>query len=188
MKTSRALSVLLMLCMGICSSQEKKPAEYYGNSLNAGIGYTYYRYVGYSVPVWRADYELQMDHHLTVAPFISMYSYSSQYIWGDPPTTEFRTYDYDETVIPLGIKVTRYFDDLLLAGPKWDFYASGSLGYIIRNRTWEAGYTGRKDIEPGTGPMYLDFHLGAEYHLTRSLGLQLDISTGMSTFGLAFHL
>ncbi|MBL7932254.1 MAG: hypothetical protein JNL60_10140, partial [Bacteroidia bacterium] len=70
----------------------------------------------------------------------------------------------------------------------WDFYASGSLGYIFRKRTWEAGYTGRKDIEPGTGPMFLDLHLGAEYHLTKVLGLQLDVSTGMTTLGLAFHL
>jgi len=183
------LFFLLVLCLGISKAQENKSSEYYGHSLNAGIGYSYYRYVGYSVPVWRADYEFQIDHHLTVAPLVAMYSYKGDYVWGDESSNEFRAYDYEETVIPVALKVTRYFDDLLFAcANKWDIYASGSLGYILRKRTWEPGYTGRKDIEPGTGPMYLDFHVGTEYHLTKTLGLQLDLSTGMTTLGLAFHL
>jgi hypothetical protein len=30
-------------------------------------------------------------------------------------------------------------------------------------------------------------HVGAEYHLSRKVGLFLDLSTGVSTLGLAFH-
>jgi hypothetical protein len=35
--------------------------------------------------------------------------------------------------------------------------------------------------------LFLDLHLGAEYHLNNRVGLFLDLSTGVSTIGLAIH-
>ena len=45
-------------------------------------------------------------------------------------------------VIPVGVKGTYYFDQLLGAGSKWDFYLSGSLGFAIVRSTWDDGYYG----------------------------------------------
>ena len=78
-------------------------------------------------------------------------------------------------------------NQLLKAGPKWDFYLAGSLGFAYRQTTWESGYYGTTTVNEGTGPLYLDLHIGSEYHLNNKAGLFLDLSTGVSTFGLAVH-
>ncbi len=160
--------------------------EKYGNALNAGVGIGYYGYVGYNIPVIHADYEIELDRNLTIAPSITFYNYERNYYWGDR-NNSYRNYYYRETVIPIGAKITYYFDQLLKVSPKWDFYAAGSLGFIYRRTTWDYGYYGETNIQPGTGYLYIDFHIGTEYHLNNRVGLQLDLSTGVSTFGLAFH-
>ena len=179
---------LFLIIVGLkLKAQENAMTERYGNTLNAGVGLGYYGYVGYNLPVLHADYEIQIDRNITLAPSITFYNYEHTYYWGNR-FNNYQNYRYTETVIPIGIKTTYYFDQLLKANSKWDFYAAGSLGYIIRKTSWENGYYGETHINPGTGPLYLDFHVGTECHLNNKLGLQLDLSTGVSTFGIAFHL
>lgn len=188
MNSIQKITFLFLILTCNCSiAQELKKKEVYGNALNAGAGLGYYRYVGYPVQTVHVDYELQIDADITVAPFINMYAYSGTYFWGDL-NNETRIYDYSETVIPIGLKVSYYFDKLLKAGPNWDFYSSGSLGFVFRKTTWEPAYTGKNQIDPGMGPLYLDLHIGSEFHLTKVFGFQLDLSAGMTTLGLCIHL
>jgi len=168
------------------SGKETSTTEKYGKTLNAGIGIGYYGYDGHSSPVLHADFEFDVAKNFTLAPFITYYSYQNYYYWGNPHYP-YRDYSYRQTVIPIGVKGTYYFDQLLKAGPKWDFYLAASLGFAIRKTTWENGYYGETVVQNGSSGLYLDAHIGAEYHLTKKLGLFLDLSTGFSTFGLAAH-
>jgi hypothetical protein len=160
--------------------------EKYGNTLNLGVGLGYYGYVGHAVRVFHADYKIDILRNFTLAPFIAYYTYQEYNYWGDPHY-QFKNYYYRETVVPVGIKGSYYFDQLLHANPKWDFYAAGSLGFAIKSTTWENGYYGDKTVTHGTSDLFLDLHIGAEYHLSKKAGLFLDLSTGVSTFGLAIH-
>jgi hypothetical protein len=176
----------LMLEKTYVSAQEISSEEKFGNTLNLGVGAGYYGYVGHPMPVVHADYEFQLANNFTLAPFITFYSYQNNYYWGDP-TYPYKNYNYRETVIPVGAKGSYYFDRLLHAGPKWDFYLAASLGFAIRNTTWETGYYGETSVQHGASGLYLDTHIGAECHLSKKAGLFLDLSTGISTFGLALH-
>ncbi|MCC6371860.1 MAG: hypothetical protein IT236_12700 [Bacteroidia bacterium] len=188
MKTIHAAFFLFLMLTGkFLLAQEIETKEFYGRTLNAGAGIGYYNYVGYPVQTAHIDYELQIDRNITAAPFVSMYAYSSTYLWGDAYNVG-KIYKYNETVVPMGLKITYYFDDLLKAGTKWDFYSSGSLGFIYRKTTWESSYQGKNQIDPGMGPLYIDLHIGTEFHVNKTVGLALDISTGRSTLALAFHL
>jgi len=162
------------------------PNEKYGKTLNAGLGVGYYGYIGYSIPVLHADFEFDVAKNLTLAPFITYYSYTSRYYWGNP-NYDYRHYSYRQTVIPMGLKGTYYFDQLLRAGAKWDFYLAGSLGFVYRSTTWENGYYGETVIHNRASGLYLDAHIGTEYHIAKKIGLYLDLSTGISTFGLSAH-
>jgi hypothetical protein len=172
---------LLTLTGTTIRAQEVIPAEKYGRTLNGGLGIGYYGYVGHLMPVIHANYEFDVAKNLTFAPFITYYSYQSNYYWG-------RDYSYRQTVIPVGVKATYYFDKLLKAGTNWDFYLAGSIGVAIRKTTWESGYYGETSVRHGSSGLYLDGHIGSEYHLNNNFGLFLDLSTGISTFGLAIHL
>jgi hypothetical protein len=180
----------LAISAGTISAQEAKSqdaSESYGNTLNIGLGIGYYGYVGHSMPVIHADYEFNVARNFTLAPFVTVYSYQNYYYWGDPKYP-YRNYYYRETVIPIGVKGTYYFDQFLNAGPKWDFYLAASLGFAIRKTTWENGYYGETYVAHGSSGLYLDGHIGTEYHLNSKLGLFLDLSSGISTFGLAIHM
>jgi hypothetical protein len=182
----------LLLFVLLCSTtkykaQESQVSEKYGNTLNAGFGMGYFGYVGYNTPVFHLNYEIQIQKNLTIAPFISFYRYHRSYYWGNN-NYPYKYYNYDETVIPIGAKVTYYFDELLHASSKWDFYLAGSLGYTIRRTVWESDYYGETRVRPGTGYLYIDLHIGTEYHFNNKLGMFADLSSGMSTLGLAFHL
>jgi hypothetical protein len=166
--------------------KETSVTEKFGNTLNLGLGIGYYGYVGHSTPVLHADYELDVARNFTLAPFITYYSYQNYYYWGDPGYT-YRNYSYRQTVVPVGVKASYYFDQLFNAGPKWDFYLAGSLGFAIRKTTWENGYNGQTTISQGASALYGDVHVGAEYHMNGKTGLFLDLSSGISTFGLAIH-
>ncbi len=181
------LCFLFYLLSGSCFSQEKEDAEQYGNTINIGFGYGYYPYVGYPVTALVANSEINLERNTTVAPFVAYYSYEQKYYWGNE-SNEFRYYQYSEKVIPLALKVSYYFDELIHVPVRWDLYAAASFGFIFRKTTWESTYHGPKQINPGMGPLFIDAHLGAEYHFTKKLGVQLDLSTGMATCGLALHL
>lgn len=176
----------MMASTAVCA-QETTASEKFGNTLNAGIGIRYYGYIGQSMPVLHVNYEFDVAKNFTVAPFITYYSYRNNHYWGNKNYPD-RYYSYRVNVIPIGAKGSYYFDQLLNANSKWDFYAAGSLGFAIRNTIWESGYYGDKYVRNGSSGLYLDLHIGSEYHLTDQFGLFLDLSSGISTFGLAAHL
>lgn len=188
MKKLIAATAFLVLVSGLNAvAQENKSSETYGNTLNAGVGIGYYGYINNVLPVLHADFEFDVARNFTLAPFITYYSYKSYYYWGNP-NNPYRNYSYRQSVIPVGVKGTYYFDQLLGAGPKWDFYLAGSLGFAIRKTTWENGYTGETNFEHSSSGLYFDGHIGTEYHFNERLGMFLDLSSGISTLGLGFHL
>jgi hypothetical protein len=173
--TSTLLLLLLFFHFG-SSAQEK-----YGRTLNLGLGvggYSgYYGYAGRSLPVFHINYEIDVARNFTLAPFVSFYTFSANH----------NSYTYHETVIPVGIKGAYYFDELLDAQDNWDFYLAGSLGFAIVNARWQDGYPGDKNYYHGGSSLFLDLHIGAEYHFNNRLGAFLDLSTNVSTIGLAIH-
>lgn len=186
--------ILLLFFLSVLSfnitAQETNTSEKYGKTLNLGLGvggYSgYYGYVGHTMPVFHADYEFDVASSFTLAPFISLYTYSNSYYWGNNDNP-YRYYTYRQTVIPVGVKGTYYFDKLLKANSKWDFYLSGSLGFAIVNSSWENGYYGDRNYYHNPSSLFLDVHAGAEYHMSKRLGVFLDLSSGVSTIGLAIH-
>lgn len=185
MKKILILSTFFLFIFGTnVPAQQSSTGEKYGKTLNLGLGLGYYGYVGHSIPVLHANYEFDVAKNFTLAPFITFYSYRRDYYVNNPHGT---LYYYHETVIPIGVKGSYYFDDLLRAGGDWDFYLAGSLGFAIVNSRWDDGYTGDKDYYRRASPLYLDLHVGTEYHLSSRIGLFLDLSSGVSTIGLAIH-
>lgn len=162
-------------------AQTASSSENYGKTLNLGIGIGYYGYVGHSMPVLHADYEFPVAKNFTLAPFINFYTYSNGYYSNN------NLYYYHETVAPIGGKGTYYFDGLLKASPKWDFYLAGSLGFVISNSYWDNGYTGDRNVAQNVSTLFLDFHIGTEYHFNNKFGAFLDLSTGVSTVGISIH-
>ena len=186
MKTRIFALVAIILIFALGASAQNK-SEKYGNTLNIGLGLGYSGYYGNSSPVIHADFEFDVAKYFTLAPFLNYATYRNYSYWGNP-SNPYKNYYYRETVLPVGVKGTYYFDKLLEAGSKWDFYAAGSLGFVFRKTTWENGYYGQTVVRRSTGQLYLDLHVGTEYHITRKTGLFLDLSTGVSTIGLGFHL
>lgn len=186
MKKNLALFAFL-LCATFYSAHAQ---EKFGNTFNIGLGVGgyagYYHYVGRSLPVISANYEFAVVPNFTLAPFASISTYTNQYYWGNN-NRPYRYYTYRETLIPVGVKGTYYFDQLLNANSKWDFYAAGSLGFVIINSSWDSDYDGDRNHYKNGSPLFLDLHIGTEYHFNDRLGLFLDLSTGVSTVGLAFH-
>ena len=176
----------MMISLSDISAQETTTPERFGHTLNAGVGIGYYGYIGSSMPVLHANYEFDVAKNFTLAPFITYYSYQNNYYWGNKNYPD-RYYYYRVTTIPVGVKGTYYFDQLLKAGSNWDFYGAGSLGFAIRKTTWENGYYGETSVQHGSSGLYLDVHIGTEYHLSQKAGLFLDLSSGVSTFGLALR-
>lgn len=164
--------------------------ETFGGTLNLGLGvggYSgYYKYAGRSLPVFSINYEFDVAKSFTLAPFASLYTYSNDYYWGNN-TYPSQYYTYREVVIPIGIKGTYYFDDLLNANSNWDFYLAGSLGFAIVSARWDEGYYGDKKYFNSGNSVFLDLHIGTEYHFNSRYGAFLDLSSGISTIGLAIH-
>jgi len=169
------------------TSAELPYAEKYGKTLNIGAGFGYYGYIGHTMPVGHLNFEFDVAKNFTLAPFITYFSYNNYYYWGNDKYA-YRDYAYRTTVIPVGVKGTYYFDQLLRAGSKWDFYLAASLGFAIRKTTWESGYYGETAVHRGSSGLYMDGHIGTEYHLNNTAGLFVDLSSGISTIGLALHL
>lgn len=164
------------------TAHQQNSSETFGNTLNLGIGPGYFGYMSGSAPFIFANYEFDVLRNFTLAPFIGFTSYqSSPYYYSG------NNYYYRETVIPIGVKGTYYFDELLDLNPHWDIYAAASLGFAIDNVSWSNGYTGDKGAAHTASPLYLDIHAGAEYHVSHKVGLFLDLSTGVTTFGIAIH-
>lgn len=188
----KKIFLLLLILTGSLNAKEsmaqtETSGEKYGKTLNVGVGVGYYGYVGYSMPIIHLDYELDVAKNFTLAPFVTAYQYKKYQYWGNGSNPS-RDYYYRVTVIPVGLKGTYYFDQLLAANSKWDFYLAASLGFAYRKTVWENGYNGDYKVERGSSGLYWDGHIGVEYHLNAKAGLFLDLSSGISTFGLAIHL
>jgi hypothetical protein len=185
-------SIILSATIALSAIAQDKPApEKYGSTLNLGAGVGYYGYIGHTLPVGMLNFEFDVARNFTLAPFVGIYSHRHSYYWGNPgkpyEDPSYRMYSYRVISVPVGAKGTYYFDQLFRANPKWDFYAAGSLGFVFRNVIWDNEYYGDKHVYRTASPLYLDAHVGAEYHMTEKAGLFLDLSTGVSTFGLAIH-
>ncbi|MFC2111248.1 hypothetical protein ACFLQ5_02220 [Bacteroidota bacterium] len=190
----KKIMIIMLFCIAglsySASAQTTPTSTGFGKTLNLGLGlggYSgYYGHIGHTLPVFHADYEFDVAKNFTLAPSISFYSYKNSYYWGNKNYPH-DYYYYHQTVIPIGVKATYYFDELLHANANWDFYLAGSLGYAIVFSRWDDGYYGDKNYYHHPNPLFLDLHIGAEYHLNSKLGLFLDLSTGVSTIGLAIH-
>lgn len=178
MKSIKIFALFLVIFSVVSlSAQRRSSYEKYGNTLNLGLGiggYSgYYGYLGRSLPVLHANYEFDAGKNFTLAPFITIFSYADD--------------NYRETVLPIGVKGTLYLDKLLMAGPKWDFYGAGSLGFALVGTTWNDGYYGDRSYYHRASPLFLDLHLGTEFHFNRHIGAFLDFSTGVSTIGISIR-
>jgi len=193
MKKIIIISLFFFFILSInLSAQQANSNEKYGKTLNLGLGvggYSgYYGYIGHSLPVFHIDYEFNVAKNFTLAPFASFYTYRNKFYWGDNHNNyPYKYYYYRETVIPIGVKASYYFDQLLKVNSKWDFYLAGSLGFAISFSSWDGDYYGDKNYYRDANPLLLDIHAGAEYHINNRLGIFLDISSGVSTIGLAIH-
>lgn len=186
MKKITILTFLLVVVFYFTNSAQNSGTEKYGKTINLGIGIGYYKYTNHSIPVLHFNYEFDVAKSFTLAPFVTFYSYSNNYYWGNPKYPG-KYYKYRETVIPIGVKGTYYFDKILNAGAQWDFYLAASLGFRIRSVQWDNDYYGDKYAYNDGGGLYLDFHVGTEYHFNNKIGMFLDLSSGVSTIGIAIH-
>jgi hypothetical protein len=184
-KTIFTILLTLLIMGGTVSAQKAGYTERHGRTLNLGLGVGgyagYYGYIAHSVPVFHLNYEFDVARNFTLAPFISFSTYRNGYYWHD------NNYYYHETIIPIGVKGSYYFDQILQAGPNWDFYLAGSLGFAIVRTSWDNGYGGDTGYYEDGSPLFFDLHIGTEYHFNRHVGAFLDLSTGVSTIGLAIH-
>jgi hypothetical protein len=178
--------LLIGLVILVTTSLSMKAQESYGKTANLGVGLGYYGYLGRSVPAFHFNYEFDVAPSFTLAPFVGLHTYRNEYRFGNPNNPN-SNYWYRQTVIPVGGKATYYFDQILEAGSDWDFYLAGSLGFALIRTTWSSNYPGDRTIKGGPSSLYWDAHIGAEYHLNSKVGLFLDLSTGVSTIGLAIH-
>lgn len=174
-----ALTLGSILCITQAEAQENYKALNIGLGVGGQSGYT--RYATHIVPVLNVNYEFDVARNFTLAPFVSFYTYSDSYYWSND------NYTYRETVIPVGLKGSYYFDELLSANSKWDFYAAASAGFAIVNSRWDAGYDGDRNYFNRGRSIFFDLHAGAQYNFSRTAGVYLDLSSGVSTVGLAFH-
>lgn len=176
-KATLILLFTLLISGSDLFAQRSHSSAGYGHTLNLGLGlggyYGYYNY-GHSLPVFNINYELDVARNFTLAPFVSFSTYRDD------------AHYYRETLIPIGVKGTYYFDQILGAGSNWDFYLAGSLGFSIVKETWDDGYS-RDTYYHNANPLFLDLHVGTEYHMSKRVGIFLDLSTGVSTVGLAFR-
>lgn len=175
----------LLLALCFISIMGAKAQEKYGNTLNLGVGVSYYGYY-FGAPAVNLNYEFDVFRNFTLAPSISAATYRSYNYWGDV-RNPYRDYYYRETFVPVGVKGCYYFDELFNAGDKWDFYAGATVGFTFRTVTWENGYNGDHYARHYATPLFGALHIGSEVHLNSKVGLFLDVSTGFSTFGLGLH-
>src|SRR5579884_1209756 len=106
-----------------------KAQEKHGNTLNIGPGFSYgFFNSGFGL---NANYEIDIADNITVAPFIGFYTVRYNYSWYNPGHGYYGTYYYRYNSIPFGGKVAYYFDELLDADDKFDFYGALSVGLVF---------------------------------------------------------
>ncbi len=156
--------------------------ESYGNTANLGLGlgYGYGNRYRNSLPIVHFNYEFDVAKNFTLAPFVSLIHYGYYSNWKG------NRYRYRSTTIPVGVRGSYYIDGLVNLDSKFDIYFGGAVGFNIHNDRWDDGYDG-PEYSGGFSPLYLDFILGTEFHINQKIGIILDLSTGISTVGIAIH-
>ncbi len=190
MKKILCISALFLTLINLNASAQNTDntsREKFGSTLNLGAGIGYYGYGGRPLSMITLNCEFDIARNITLAPFIGFSSYSNRYYWGNDKYA-YKYYSYRETSVPVGVKGAYYFDELLSAGSKWDFYAAASIGFEFHSISWDNGYYGEQYVVHEASPLYLAGHIGTRYHITQKVGLFLDLSTAFSTFGLSFKL
>lgn len=164
----------------------------FGNTLNIGLGFGYGNYAG--VPIM-LNYEIDVANNFTLAPFIGFGTntynergggyYTSKGEW--IPVDD---YYYRSIYIPIGLKGTFYFDELLGLIDPLDIYAAASLGFTYWNWSSNHGDFDSSDYRKsqGASALWLALHIGIEYHFNDKIGAFLDASTGMSTIGISIKM
>jgi hypothetical protein len=179
-----------MIMLSFVAIKTIQAQENHGNTFNLGAGiggYSgYYGYHNRTLPVLHLNYEIQVAQNFTLAPFATYYSWSDKYYWGNFQRPN-RYYNYRQVVLLTGLKGSYYFDEILEAGSKWDFYLAGSLGFAFVKSYWENGYDGDRNYYGNPGNLFFDLHIGTEYHINNRVGLFLDLSNGVSLIGLSIH-
>lgn len=178
-KITHTFIFFLLIIGNSAFAQKKDKTETYGQTINLGLGVGYYGIV----PVFYANYEIDIAKNVTLAPFISFYTYNTHTV-----NNSGVKYYYHETAIPIGMKGMYYFDELLNIPKNWDLYAGASTGFAIINSNWDSGYTGSKDGFNGANLFFMNAHVGAAYHFNNKAGAYLDLSDGLSTIGFTIHL
>jgi len=156
--TTASITFALVLSLFQTASAQ----ELHGSTLNLGLGIG-----GRQVSVFHINYEFDVAPAVTLAPFVSFYDYSN--------------------FIPIGLKGSFYFDDMLSLDSNWDLYAAASLGLGLVSDEWDNQYHRDRYRFRGPNALFFDFHLGAEYRFTPRVGMFLDLSSGSSLIGIALH-
>ena len=154
--------------------------ESYGNTANLALGLGYRDGYRASYPIFHFNYEFDVANNFTLAPFVTLIHYRYSEKWNN------KNYYHRGTTIPVGVKGSYYFDQLLNLDSKFDIYLGGMVGFNIYSGRWNDDSYGGPGYS-GVSYLYLDFNIGAEYHINEKTGLILDLSTGISTFGIAIH-
>jgi hypothetical protein len=178
--------ISLIMLGGLLLPLRGQAQEKFGRALNLGLGVGYHSYLHRGVPAFILNYELDVARNFTLAPFVGFYSYSYDQYWGNK-NYPYRYYTFRETVIPVGAKGTYYFDELLKASEKWDFYAAASLGFAFSNGKYDADFYGEPPNSLKAAPLYVALHIGSEYHLNSKIGFFLDLSDKISSIGISIH-
>lgn len=171
-------------------SNLKAAASEFGNTLNIGLGFGYGNYAG--IPIM-LNYEFDVANNFTLAPFIGFgtRSYDSRY-WSyydnNLKKNVYVDYKYRSTYIPIGLKGTFYFDELLGLIDPLDIYAGASIGFTYWY--YSSAYDGfnEEEFSSGTSALWIALHLGVEYHFNSQFGAFVDVSNGMSTIGLSIKM
>jgi|TARA_R110000737_G_scaffold21837_2_gene40378 hypothetical protein len=173
---------LILLLSLVFLTTELVAQEKYGKTLNFGGGLSYSRYAPLPIPALNLNYEFDIAPNTTLGPYLSILhhnDYGYNYLG--------KKYKYSNTIVPVGVKSYYYFDGLFNWDKRFDVYAGLAVGFNIAFGRWENGYNGPV-YNPTYNPFYAQLHAGGEYHFKDNLGVYVDLSTGLSTVGLAFHL
>ncbi len=172
---------LLLFLFVIPFSITGNSQESFGKTANIGLGIGHRNIYRASFPIVHFNYEFDVAKNFTLAPFVTLIHYRYYNNWKG------NKYKYNSWTIPVGLRGSYYFDELFNLDSKFDIYGGGSVGFNIFRGRWDDDDYDGPDYNTGFSQLYLDLNIGAEFHINEKLGLILDLSTGISTFGIAIH-
>ncbi len=155
-------SIALAICLSLIQTTSAQERELHGSALNLGVG------IGArQAAVYHINYEFDVVPSFTIAPSASFYGY-----------TKF---------VPIGVKGSFYFDDVLNLDREWDLYvgATAAMGIVSdewNNQAYRDMYRFR-----GANNLFFDVHLGAEYQVTPRAGMFIDLASNAATIGIVLR-